>query len=252
MSFFKKITFKKSRSKKDGIFFDVIHQIIGFKPLTIGYYKKAFTHKSLGRIDSDGNVYNFERLEFLGDSVLSTIVAHYLYEEVPEEDEGYLTKMRSKIVSRKHLNELGKELGLANHMFKHDTATNLSDNVHGNMFEALIGAILLDRGYVYCEKFIKKRVIDPHIDIKKLEGKITSYKSILIEWCQKEKKEFKFEIKPVNEDSRNVSFRVLLYIGGEVVSKATAASKKAAEEKAATRGYYTLQNSIEDSNRSKK
>lgn len=245
MSLFDKIRLKKSRSKRGGFFFESIQQIVGFKPINISVYERAFTHRSLSKVDDQGNPYNYERLEFLGDSVLGTIVARYLFDEVPGEDEGYLTKMRSKIVSRKHLNELGKELGLIDYVIKNDSVTKLSQNVHGNLFEALVGAILLDRGYAFCEKFVHYRVIVPHVDIKRLEGKITSYKSLLIEWCQKNKKSFRFDFKEVSIKSQDKTFRAILFIENQVVSKATGASKKAAEEKAATRGYYALQNDIE-------
>ncbi|MCB9426471.1 MAG: ribonuclease III [Flavobacteriales bacterium] len=245
MRLFDKIKFKKSRSTRGGIFFDAIQKIIGFKPQDITFYERAFTHRSLSKVDGKGDPYNYERLEFLGDSVLGTIVAHYLFNEVPAENEGYLTKMRSKIVSRKHLNELGKELGLIDHIIKNDSVTQLSQNVHGNLFEALVGAILLDKGYSYCERFVYYRVIEPHVDIKRLEGKITSYKSLLIEWCQKNKKTFHFEFKEVQGNGNNKSFRVILLIDDNVVSKASGVSKKEAEEKAATRGYYALQNTIE-------
>lgn len=236
--------FKKSRSVEDGIFFDNMREILGFAPCKLELYRRAFAHKSLNKTDEQGNVYSYERLEFLGDSVIGTVIASYLYNQVPAGNEGYLTKMRSKIVSRSHLNELGKELNLIHFIDKKASAQNLSENVHGNIFEALVGAVFLDKGYSYCEKFIYKRVIHPHVDIKRLEGKIISYKSLLIEWCQKEKKDFQFEAKTINENSRDISFEVKLYIEGELVSKAGALSKKAAEEKAATRGYYALQNKI--------
>jgi ribonuclease III len=96
--------------------------------------------------------------------------------------------MRSKIVSREHLNELGKDLNLVQFIESKVSVQHFGENIHGNIFESLIGAIYLDRGYVYCEKFIQKRVIEPYVDIARLEGKVISYKSLIIEWCQKEKK----------------------------------------------------------------
>lgn len=244
MKLFRNIFIKKSRSVEDGIFFDDIRSLLGFEPINLEIYRRAFTHKSLNKMDDSGNVFSYERLEFLGDSVLGTVVSTYLYNKVPSGDEGYLTKMRSKIVSRKHLNELGKELDLVRFIDRKSTNQMLSENVHGNIFEALVGAVLLDRGYQYCEKFINKSVIEPHVDIEKLEGKIISYKSLLIEWCQKEKKQFKFESNVLNEFSRDATFVVKLFINDELISKATAVSKKVAEEKAATRGFYALQDKI--------
>ena len=187
MSILKKI-FHKSRSKEDGIFFNEIATIIGFKPSAIIYYQKAFTHRSTNQMDLIGNPMNYERLEFLGDAMLSAVIAAHLYNKAPAGDEGYLTKMRSKIVSREHLNELGRDLNLIRFVESKVPAQHFGENIHGNIFEALVGAIFLDKGYDFCEKFIQKSVIIPYVDIAKLEGKVISYKSLLIEWCQKEKK----------------------------------------------------------------
>ena len=109
--FIRKI-FKNSRSHEDGIFFTTLEKILGFKPLHIAFYEKAFTHRSSNKLDEKGNAINYERLEFLGDAMLSSVIAAHLFNEVPTGDEGYLTKMRSKIVSREHLNELGRDLNL--------------------------------------------------------------------------------------------------------------------------------------------
>lgn len=182
--------FNKSRSKEDGIFFDEIRKIIGFNPEAIIYYQKAFTHRSTNQTDLKGNPLNYERLEFLGDAMLSAVIAAHLYNKVPAGDEGYLTKMRSKIVSREHLNELGRDLNLIRFVESKVPTQHFGENIHGNIFEALVGAIFLDKGYNYCEKFIQRRVIIPYVDIAKLEGKVISYKSLLIEWCQKEKNHF--------------------------------------------------------------
>src|SRR5690606_8917114 len=121
---------------------------------------------------------NYERLEFLGDAMLSSVIAAHLYSEAPAGDEGYLTKMRSKIVSREHLNELGRDLNLVKFIESKIPIGHFGENIHGNVFEALVGAIYLDRGYTFCEKFIQKRVILPYVDIPRLEGKVISYKSL--------------------------------------------------------------------------
>ncbi|MCK5442145.1 MAG: ribonuclease III, partial [Maribacter sp.] len=171
-----------SHSKQDGDFFLGITRILGFKPKNLEIFKKAFLHRSANKKDKNGNPMNYERLEFLGDAMLGTIISRHLYNEVPNGDEGYLTKMRSKIVSRDHLNELGKDFNLIKFVESRIPKTHFGDNIHGNVFEALVGAIYLDRGYNYCEKFIHNRVIDPYVDIEQLEGKVISYKSLVIEW----------------------------------------------------------------------
>jgi ribonuclease-3 len=237
--------FQKSRSEEDGIFFTDMQKILGFKPSEISFYKKAFIHRSTSKLDSKGNPINFERLEFLGDAMLSSIIAAYLFDKAPAGDEGYLTKMRSKIVSREHLNELGRDLNLIQFIDSKVPIQHFGENIHGNLFEALVGAIYLDRGYTYCEKFIQKRVVAPYVDIAKLEGKVISYKSLLIEWCQKEKKAFHFDVFEDNDSSGERLFGVKFSVDGKVISKARAASKKKAEEKACQRAYFAFQDKID-------
>ncbi|WP_024768511.1 ribonuclease III [Aquimarina macrocephali] len=233
-----------SRSEKNGNFFSKIQKILNFKPKNIKPYEKAFTHRSLNLKDNKGNAVNFERLEFLGDAMLSSVIAAHLFKEVPEGNEGYLTKMRAKVVSRKHLNELGKDLKLIELVRTNIPKSQFGINIHGNLFEALIGAIYLDRGFVYCERFIKEAVIDPYVDIESLEGQIISYKSLLIEWCQKEKKVFSYEVYEDTGKDEMKHFAVKLWIDDKVVAKARATSKKKAEEKASKRAYFAFQSKI--------
>jgi len=233
-----------SRSDNDGNFFLELKKILGFKPKHKSYYIRAFTHRSMNLKDEKGNTINYERLEFVGDAMLGSVIAAYLYNEVPHGDEGYLTKMRSKIVSREHLNELGKELKLIDFVESRIDKSNFGNNIHGNLFEALVGAIFLDRGYKYCERFIYKQVIDPHIDIETLEGKVISYKSLLIEWCQKEKKIFDYDVYEDTGNDELKHFSVRLSIDGKIVSKARATSKKKAEEKASKRAFFAFQKDI--------
>jgi ribonuclease-3 len=243
MRIIKKI-FSKSRSLEDGIFFGAIEKILGFAPKNIDFYKKAFTHRSSNRLDEVGNPLNYERLEFLGDAMLSAVIAGHLFNKAPTGDEGYLTKMRSKIVSREHLNELGKDLNLVQFVESKVPVQHFGDNIHGNIFESLVGAIYLDRGYEFCEKFIQKRVILPYVDITRLEGKVISYKSLLIEWCQKEKKSFHYDVFDDNGIDGQKYFGVKLSIDHKVIAKARATSKKKAEEKASQRAYFAFQEKI--------
>ncbi|MEO1010913.1 MAG: ribonuclease III [Bacteroidota bacterium] len=236
-----------SHPKADGDFFLGITKILGFKPKKLQIYKKAFLHRSANKKDKNGNPINYERLEFLGDSMLGTIISKHLFNEVPEGDEGYLTKMRSKIVSRKHLNELGRDLNLIHFVESRIPKSHFGDNIHGNVFEALVGAIYLDRGYSYCEKFINERVIAPYVDIEQLEGKVISYKSLIIEWCQKQKKTFNYNVYEDTGNDTLKHFAVKLSINGKVMAKARATSKKKAEEGASKRAYYALQGKIKKS-----
>ena len=124
--------------------------------------------------------------------------------------------------------------------------SHFGDNIHGNVFEALVGAIYLDRGYKYCAKFIDDRVIEPYVDIEQLEGKVISYKSLLIEWCQKQKKDFKYNIYEDTGNDPLKHFAVKFSINGKVMAKARATSKKKAEEKASKRAFFALQHKIEN------
>lgn len=242
MNFIRKLV--KSKTKQEEDFYSDLKNVLNFSPKTLEYYQKAFTHRSLKKIDKNGDPLNYERLEFLGDAMLGSIIASYLYKKVPTGTEGYLTQMRSKIVSREHLNELGKDLNLIKYVKSNVTQENIGDNIHGNIFEALVGAIYLDRGYNFCKKFIYENVIVPYVDIAKLEGKITSYKGLIIEWCQKQKKQYLFD---TYEDSGNENikhFSVKISIDGTMVAKGRATSKKKAEEQASKRVYFALQDEI--------
>ena len=236
--------FERSSASDKGEFNAAMKAILGFKPKNISWYQRAFTHRSLNQKDEKGNPLNYERLEFLGDAMLGVIISKHLFKEVPNGNEGYLTKMRSKIVSRQHLNELGKELQLNTYLESKIGPEQFGDNIYGNLFEALIGAIYLDRGHDYCERFIRMRVIDPHVDIERLEGKVMSYKSLMIEWCQKQKKDFHFEIAEDQGVDDRPHFSVKFTIDQRVVSRARETSKKRAEEKAAQRAYYAMQDHI--------
>ena len=242
MNFIRKIV--QAHSKEDVALHGELKKLLNFSPRKIKKYKKAFTHRSVQITDKKGNPINYERLEFLGDSILGSVIAAYLYKKVPSGSEGYLTQMRSKIVSRDHLNELGKDLNLIRFVKSNIDQANVGDNIHGNIFEALIGAIFMDKGYTFCEKFIHQNVIVPYVDIAKLEGKITSYKGLIIEWCQKQKKKYVFD---TYEDSGNdpvKHFSVKISIDGEQIAKGRATSKKKAEEQAAKRVYFAFQNEI--------
>lgn len=244
-NFFKKLFRKnETRPERDGFFYSKIREILGFEPISLKHYEYAFVHRSTQKTDEQGNPISYERLEFLGDSILSTIIAAHLFTEVPHGNEGYLTKMRSKIVSREHLNELGRDLNLI--MFVESKAPNkhFGDNIHGNLFEALVGAIYLDRGFEYCKKFIHDRVIVPYVDIPRLEGKVTSYKSLIIEWCQKERYSFYYKTYEDNGNEQQKYFAVKLSVNDEVVAKARATSKKKAEEIASKRAYFAFQEKI--------
>lgn len=242
MDFLRRIV--RPKSKEDEDFYNDLKGLLNFKPIRLNQYKKAFTHRSLKMLDKKGKPINYERLEFLGDAILGSVIASYLYKESPRGDEGYLTQMRSKVVSRNNLNQLGRDLNLIRFVKSSVSKNQVGENIHGNIFEALIGAIYLDRGYNYCHQFIFDQVITPYVDIKKLEGKISSYKGLVIEWCQKTKKKYNFESYEDTGNQAKKHFSVLITIDGKKIAKGRATSKKKAEEMAAKRVYFTFQKEI--------
>ncbi len=242
MDFLRRIV--KPKTKEDEDFYYDLKDLLNFKPVKLNHYKKAFTHRSLKMVDKKGKPINYERLEFLGDAILGSVIASYLYKESPRGDEGYLTQMRSKVVSRVNLNKLGKDLDLIRFVKSNVSKNQVGDNIHGNIFEALIGAVYLDRGYNYCHQFIYDQVIIPYVDIQKLEGKISSYKGLIIEWCQKTKRKYKFESYEDTGKQTKKHFSVRITIDGQKVAKGRATSKKKAEEMAAKRVYYAFQKEI--------
>ena len=245
MNFIRKIV--HSHSEEEIELYNELKKLLNFSPRDIKIYRKAFTHRSVQLLDSKGIPINYERLELLGDSILGSVISSYLFKKVPKGSEGYLTKMRSKIVSRKHLNELGKDLNLLRFVKSNFDKSNVGDNIHGNIFESLIGAIYLDKGYNFCQKFVHENVITPYVDIQKLEGKITSYKGLIIEWCQKKKK--KYDINTYEDTGNELvkHFSVKISIDDVQIAKGRATSKKKAEEQASKRVYYTFQKQIENS-----
>lgn len=245
MNWLKKILKKKSPINNSGIFCSEISKVIGYKPKNALLFETAFTHRSLNKTGFKGEALNYERLEFLGDAVLGSVIAAYLYNHSPKGDEGYLTQMRSKIVNRSHLNSVGKKMCLTNHVRAKANIQNFGDNINGNLLESLIGAIYIDKGFTACEKFIYKNILIDLKDLVQLENKISSYKSLFIEYCQKNKCTFKFDNCEDNGKDHLKHFYVKLYLNEIIIAKARATSKKKAEEKAAHRAFFVLQNKIQ-------
>ncbi|MFZ5430100.1 MAG: ribonuclease III [Bacteroidota bacterium] len=208
--------------------------MIGFYPGKLSFYDIAFTHRSASRLDTQGNVVNNERLEYLGDAILGAVIADFLYNRFPQEDEGFLTKMRSKLVNRAILTNLTYEMGL--NVFIDSNANNAIDKSHiyGDVLEALIGAIYLDRGYDASRYFIIKRIIPRYIDLYELEQLDTNFKSKLIEWSQKNKKQVKFETQEEYPNgSKQPKFVAIVEIDDKILGKGTGSSKKEAQQNAA-------------------
>jgi ribonuclease-3 len=183
-------------------------------------------------------------MEFLGDAILGSVVATLLFKKYPFKDEGFLTEMRSKIVSRSNLNQLARKMGL-DEFIEYDSRmigfNGKQSSMMGDAFEALIGAVYLDKGYKYTQNFILNRVIDPLVDIQKLEKTEMNFKSRLIEWCQQFNKEVEFKVIKNEEGESNKLFTVEALVDGEVKGIGREYSKKNAEKLAAEKACEALE-----------
>lgn len=216
---------------RNGKFYGLSISQIGFVPNNKGLYRLALLHKSASRMTSNGVVLNYERLEFLGDAVLGAIVAELLYKFFPNQDEGFLTRVRSKVVSRESLNELAINIGLDKAVVaKSDISHN--KHIYGDVFEAFIGAMFLDQGFVNTKRFIEKYIFPNFFNIKDLVSVDTNYKSRLIEWAQKNKVELRFETNDARHSRRN-KFCCTVFLGEEEKGRGFGSSKKEAEQETA-------------------
>jgi len=229
----------KSRSADEGIFFNRLKKITSLRPVNLKIYQKAFTHRSMNIKDIHGNYVNYERLEFLGDSILSVIVSKFLFNKFPSAKEGGLTKYRAKIVSRENMNQIGLKLNLID-LLELDQKIDFGENIHGNLLEALIGAVFIDRGYLKCQKFILDKIIADHVNVEQLEHSVLSYKGLLIEWGQKRKKKVRFTTTSDGGLDPEINYSTSVLINEVIIVKARGGSKKKAEEKSAKRAYYAL------------
>ncbi len=218
-----------------------IRNIFGFYPGNIFLYQLAFRHKSASKEFINGLKLSNERLEYLGDAVLSSIIADYLFKKFPYKEEGFLTEMRSKIVSRTQLNKLSKKLGIDNLIKSEAFCNSHSKSLYGDAYEAFVGALYLDRGYNFTRKVILKRVIDVHFDIEKLEQQDINFKSQLIEWSQKEKIPIEFKVVDEVGNGYGKQYLVDLIIENQVYGKGRDYSIKGAEQQASGKAIERLE-----------
>lgn len=222
-------------SQRDSKFQKEVSDLVGYQVSNLEVFREAFSLKVSGK---NSEKKNYERLEFLGDSVLGSIISCYLFQRYPEANEGFLTQMKSKIVNRKNLNKLGDELGLPKLIFA-DNSVTLSENIAGNLLEAFVGALFLDVDYEACKKIVLEKLLPPE-EINKLENKIISYKGLLLEWSQKKKLSIKYETCEEHLVGKQIAFRCNVWLEDEKIANASETSKKKAEEKAAQRAFYML------------
>lgn len=225
-----------SRFGKDKFYYRAINQIFGFHPNNIELYKLALIHKSASIVLEDGVSVNNERLEYLGDAVIEAVVSDMLYVEYPYENEGFLTQLRSKIVSRKHLNLLSEQIGLSEYIVTQNSSSSSSSRKHlnGDAFEAMMGAIYLDKGYDFINRLLINKIFGTYMDLDQMNETETDYKSRLIEWCQKNKRNFSIQSKHGEEYTHNdPQFIAVVTISGKDYGYGIGSSKKEAEQRAA-------------------
>lgn len=221
-----------------------LKNMLGFIPDNLHVYRMAFRHRSVAITLKNGTKSSNERLEFLGDAILGAVVAELLFKLYPYRDEGFLTELRSKIVSRANLNQLAKKLGL-DKLIEYDNRMvsfpAKQTSLLGDAFEALIGAVYLDKGYEFTKRVIINQIINPHVDIHTLEHTETNFKSKLIEWCQRHGKDVLFELI-ANEDGESAKlFTVNAVVDGEICGQGRDFNKKNAEKMAAEKACQTLE-----------
>ncbi|MDE6003432.1 MAG: ribonuclease III [Prevotella sp.] len=219
--------------RKEKELFSALYAIMGFYPHDIEFYKQALLHKSVAKRNANGRPVNNERLEFLGDAILDAVVGDIVFRHFKGKREGFLTNTRSKLVSRDTLGKLAKEMGLpkliqsAGHNASHNSYMN------GNAFEALVGAIYLDRGYNACMRFMEKRILAQLINIDKVAYKEVNFKSKLLEWSQKNRVKMEFrELKQERDENKSPVFTTQVFIEGLEGCVGTGYSKKESQQQA--------------------
>ena len=208
-----------------------LYTILGFYPRNIELYQMALSHKSIHFKNKKGKPVNNERLEFLGDAILDAIVGDIVYKHFPGKREGFLTNTRSKLVQRETLNKIAQEIGLSRLIYS--SGRNFSHNSYmaGNAFEALIGALYLDRGYNFCMRFMQKKILTKMVNIDTVAYKEVNFKSRLIEWAQKNKMNIAFNLlEQKKDDEGNPVFKYCVVIEGIKCNSASGFSKKESQQ----------------------
>ncbi len=232
---FKRLFLRNSEEKS----FSFIKKITGFSPVDTRLYELALIHKSSSATDKKGHLINNERLEFLGDAVLNTVISDILYTHFPKVNEGFLTNARSKLVSRLILNQIAVDIGLEPHI--HTTNNNSKTNIPGNTLEALIGAVYLDLGYESCHRFIEKKLYPRFRILKSVVNTESNFKSVLLEWCQKNRHEIQFKLVEEHINHKNVpTFVSHVFIDGEFYAEGKGNSKKESHQSASQKALIKI------------
>lgn len=228
--------------RKDKELYLYIQETTGYLPHNIEYYKQALMHRSAHHISVGGKVCHNERLEFLGDAILDASIGDIVYHHFPGKREGFLTNTRAKIVSRDNLNKLALQIGLDKHIKKGKQLDHKHNSyMCGNAFEALVGALYLDHGYEACMRFLRKHVLGELINIDKLAYKEVNFKSKMIEWAQKNKKNVVFDtVEQRKEQDGSPVFHASVVIDGVLGCDGLGYSKKESHQEAARKTLRRL------------
>jgi len=218
-----------------------LKKIFGFKPGNLKLYEVAFIHRSASFTLPDGAKVNNERLEYLGDAVLDAILSDFLFEKFPEASEGFMTKIRSRIVNRDVLNQLAISMGIDRILVSNISTSNPTKNLYGDALEALIGSLFLDKGFRRTKQLFIKRVLNKYLDINKIVATDTDFKSLVFEWVQKHKATLTFDyIEEYDFNSKKSVFTTTLSINREVYGKGQGSSKKEAEQEASCKAWQRI------------
>ncbi len=220
---------------------EVVRNIFGYSPKNVAIYELAFRHKSVATFTQNGFKHSNERLEYLGDAVLGSVVADFLFKKFPFKGEGFLTEMRSRIVSRSNLNLLSRKLGLDKLVQASKESGINGTSILGDAFEAFIGAVYLDKGYEFTRDLIIQHIIQTHLDIEDLMVREINFKSKIIEWAQKEKKDINYQVVDEKENGKKGRlYTIELLIEGHVAGFGQDYSIKRAEQHASRQAWEQL------------
>jgi ribonuclease III len=221
-----------------------LKKILGTNPGNLELYEIAFIHRSATFVLPDGNKVNNERLEYLGDAVLDAILSDYLFEKFPEANEGFLTKIRSRIVNRDILNQLALSMGFSKILLSKVNSPNITRNLYGDALEALIGAVFLDKGFKRTKKIFIKNVFNKYLEMDTIVKTDTDYKSLVFEWVQKNKSNLLFTYNEEYDFNLKKSvFSTILSIDKQELGFGHGSSKKVAEQEAASQAWKKLKDS---------
>lgn len=233
--------FNEKLTPEQKVIEQTIYNIFGVKSGNIYIYELAFRHKSVAEEVKTGFKDSYERLEFLGDAVLGLVIAEYLFKKYPFKSEGFLTNLRSKIVCGKFLAKISQKLGLDKHIsIQNQTNSHLLASAQGDVVEAVLGALFIDKGFDVTRKVILERIIAIHVDVENLVETETNFKSRLIEWAQKEKIELNFVVKDVKTTNHLKQYVVAAVINGVSFPEAINNSIKESEQLAAEKAIEIL------------